>query len=258
MRASAPECVPAETGTVTRPLLAIETSGIGGGVALLMPDGRVIERALEAPQDASSKDRPSGRGRMLVPVIAAVAREAGLGPDAIEAVAACVGPGSYTGLRIGVTAAKTLAWSLGCPVVGVSSLEALAHDAASSSGGPAGRLVPVLDARRGEVYAAFFRRIDGGVERLTDDAVLPPADLAEQLAPGDHVFGPGSRAYAELVLPEGASGSPEPRSPRASTIARLGDVKLAVAPSVPEHDLVPTYLRREGSEFRKAGLHGCR
>jgi tRNA threonylcarbamoyladenosine biosynthesis protein TsaB len=234
-----------------RPLLAIETSGAGGGVAVVRDDGSVVERMLA--DDAAGTARPSGRGRMLVPAIAAALEEAGVDRDGIRSIAVSIGPGSYTGLRIGVTAAKTMAWALSCDLAAVSTLEAIAVDALERAPALARRIVPVIDARRGELYAAAFVRESGALRRVMDDVAIPPAALAALLSPGDHLVGSGVSAYEELRIPEGATAEAAVAAPRPSTIARLGERLLDAGLRVDVHAAAPAYLRREGNEFTSAG-----
>ncbi len=226
-----------------KPLVAIETSGRPGSVALLLPCGKVKERALGGVLPGHS-GQTAGHARTLVPEIKALVEEAGLGPKDIGAVAVSVGPGSYTGLRVGVTAAKTLSRALSCELVAVSTLGALAREALSGKPRGAGRLVPAMDARRGQVYAAIFKPRGETVDRLGEDAVLTPEELSRRLEPGDHIFGTAPAAYPEaLVLPEGATLSPGPTVPRASTVARMGAEMLARGETAEAHDLAPNYLR---------------
>ena len=95
----------------------------------------------------------------------------------IDLVAVARGPGSFTGVRIGVAAAKGLAWGADIPVCGVSTLEAMAYQAPE----PGMILCPVMDARRGQVYNALFEWNDGGLLRLCDDRALPLDELAGEL-----------------------------------------------------------------------------
>ncbi len=242
------------------PLVAIETSGRPGSVALLLPHGSVKERGLEgvsrgessAPADFGELSR-AGHARTLVPEIKALVEEAGLGPRDIGAVAVSIGPGSYTGLRVGVTAAKTLSRALSCELVAVSTLEALAREAARS-GPPSGtrRLVPAMDARRGQVYAALFELRGATVDRVGEDAVLTPEELSHMLEPGDHVFGTAPAAYPEaLAAAEGATSAAEPEVPRASTVARLCAELLARGETVECHTLAPNYLREWTSPSKR-------
>jgi len=240
----------------SRPLVAIETSGASGGVALLLPDGTFVERAVGRP--VAPGERPSGHGRELLPAIDAIVAEAGIAKSDIGAVAVSVGPGSYTGLRIGVTAAKTLAWALGCGLAGVSTLEALARETVAA-GLPEGarRVVPVVDARQREVYCAVFELAPApegaGVTRATEDAAMPPAELASRLRAGDHVFGTGvARLGADAMAPEGATSADGPTCPRAATVALMGAELLAAGERMDVHAAAPVYLRASEAERKAA------
>lgn len=109
----------------------------------------------------------------LLPLVDAVHREVGLAPGAIEVVAVSAGPGSYTGLRIGMSTAKGIAHALGRPLVALDTLELLCHSQGEGGGVGAGGVLAVLDARRDEVYAAAFApRADGGWERTMETQAL--------------------------------------------------------------------------------------
>ncbi len=235
---------PERPRTRVRPLLSIATSGTAGSVALLRSDGRVVERPLA---------EGSARGRALLPAVQGLVAEAGIEGADLGAVAVSLGPGSYTGIRIGVTAAKALAWALSCELVGVSTLEALAREA-TALGVPEGtkRLVPAIDARRGEVYAGIFDLDDTKVARASEDMALAPEELLRRLGPGDHVFGTAVAACGEaLGLVKNATSADGPADASASTIARIGAEMLARGETLDPHDASPTYLRRTEAEMKK-------
>ena len=100
-----------------------------------------------------------------MPAIEELFEKAGIAPADIDAIAVSEGPGSYTGVRIGVTIAKTLAWTLGKPLVGVSSLKALAANALFFNG----LICPIVDARRGNVYAGAYRIRSGKLTEVIED-----------------------------------------------------------------------------------------
>ena len=108
-----------------------------------------------------------------------------------------VGPGLFTGLRVGVATAKAMAQALRVPVVGLSSLDLLAFPARSTR-----RLIcAVIDARRGEVFAAFYRQVPGGVQRVSDPMVVRPGDVAAEIvARGEEclLVGDGALRYADV------------------------------------------------------------
>ncbi len=155
---------------------------------------------------------------------------------AIGLVAVALGPGSFTGLRIGVTAAKMAAFVAGTPIVGVNTLDALAEQADPA----AGPIWAVLDAHRGEWFAAHYAgAVAGGVEVLSD------AHLVARLKPGDRLIGASLDRLAEL-LPEGVVAVDS--EPQAETIGRIG-WRLAAAGTT--HDvfaLAPNYYRKSAAE----------
>ena len=165
-------------------------------------------------------------GELLVPAIAGVIADAGVSMRDVTDVAVGVGPGPYTGLRVGVVTGRTLAASLGACLHAVCTLDVIA--AATSVEGP---FAVATDARRKEVYWALYgadrRRVDG-------PAVVRPAELAAQLARGMPVVGRGAQAYAE-VLPT----TQGPLDPDAGVLAAL--VARGEADEVAAE---PMYLRR--------------
>lgn len=175
----------------------------------------------------------------------------------VEGWAVGLGPGSFTGLRIGLASFKGLAYANRRPIAGVPSLAAMALDAADEVAGgapPGALLVPLLDARKGEVYAGFYRRTAVGVEPVRPDAALPPAALAGLLeGAGPAVgFGEGYAAYRELLatsLPELAGG---PATPGAGAVGRLAAARLREA-SFDEQALFalePHYVRPSEAEVK--------
>ncbi|MBN1418927.1 MAG: tRNA (adenosine(37)-N6)-threonylcarbamoyltransferase complex dimerization subunit type 1 TsaB, partial [Planctomycetes bacterium] len=165
-------------------VLVIETATANGAMALLGAGLHPVRRSF--PQGLS-------HGRHLVPEIERGLAEAGVRPQEIELIAVDRGPGSYTGIRVGVTAAKCLAWALGIPVVGVGALEVLAR------GTPRGQgwVAPVVDAHRREVYGALFDRADPPREGF-DAFVGPPVELARRLPPDALLFGDGPERYPDV------------------------------------------------------------
>ncbi|EAH4438365.1 TPA: tRNA (adenosine(37)-N6)-threonylcarbamoyltransferase complex dimerization subunit type 1 TsaB [Listeria innocua] len=113
----------------------------------------------------------------LLPAIAALMEECAVKPTDIEKIAVAKGPGSYTGLRIGVTVAKTMAWDAGIPIVGISSLALLAENGLYFPG----KVVALMDARRMNVYAGVYRASDGVMKNVVADSHIALTDLLEQL-----------------------------------------------------------------------------
>ncbi len=130
----------------------------------------------------------------LAPTIRALCAELDVRLDRISAIGVGLGPGLFTGLRVGVTTAKIMAQALRVPVVGISSLDLVAYPLRYCSR----RIVVVLDARRHEVFDASYRSVPGGVQRVSEYQVRTPADLVADLEaePGDILLaGDGARRY---------------------------------------------------------------
>lgn len=168
----------------------------------------------------------------------------------IDMYAVTVGPGSFTGVRIGVSTVKGLAFGRNVPCVGVSSLRALAENLSACRG----ILCPVMDARRGQVYNALFRATDGRIERLTEDRVLPVAELvAEVLTYGEPVFlcGDGydltARAFTEAGRPA-EPVSPLLREANAASAAKVAFDMFRDGKFTTDRALTCTYLRLPQAE----------
>lgn len=160
-------------------LLALDTSSRALTVALLRDNELLAEDGMEAERNHSI---------FLLPVVQRMLAEHGVSVNQLRAVAVGKGPGSYTGVRIGVTVAKTMAWALKVPLLGVSSCEAFSHAARFAVSGAAGvdgsevHFVPLLDARRSQIFTAQFVDRAGVWQRLADDRIAPAADWLEQAA----------------------------------------------------------------------------
>jgi tRNA threonylcarbamoyladenosine biosynthesis protein TsaB len=200
--------------------------------ALLRPDGSAVEAHDEPP--AESRGRHAS---LLLGLVERVLREGGVAWEEVSRLAVGVGPGGFTGLRIGIATARALSQARGLDVVPVSSLEALAAGAASSQ-----PVAAVIDARRGEVFAAVFAP-DGSP--LLGPAALAPEALAERLSalPATPLaVGDGAVRFAEELVSAGAVIPPADTPVHrldAVQICRLGEVREPVD----RDGLLPTYLR---------------
>ncbi len=186
----------------------------------------------------------------LVPAIQFVTRQARIGLDEIGAVAVDVGPGLYTGLRVGVAAAKAIAGALRVPMVGVPSLDLLALPLRYTNR----TIVTVIDARRGELFYAFYRAVPGGVQRLSPHQVGKPDDLASELqAMGTDVLlvGDGARRYASAF--EDLRGVELVEQwlahPSAAPLVQLAHSYALREEFVNPWELEPVYLRRPDAEI---------
>lgn len=167
------------SGPGAGPVLAVETSTDRACVALGLPDGTIL---------VAPPGEPRRHGRGLVPSLRDLLREAGLRPGDLARVGVGLGPGSFTGLRIGLTAVKTLAYALELPLVGLDSFEVIARNAP----GDALRVSVVADAQRAALFVADFARdAPGGPLRLARATRLEPvADWPASVESGTLVLGP--------------------------------------------------------------------
>lgn len=208
-------------------ILAIDTSTPAAGVALWRDGQTLVERRRNVTTHSEG----------LLPMIDELFVEAGVAPAAIDAVACGAGPGSFTGLRIGLATAKGLCFALQRPLVMVSSLAALAARA------PDGRVCATIDAFKGEVYAAVYTVAGGTPARDGAERVLPPAALAEWLAgaPVDVVVGSGVAKYPEL----GGAGRrlDEEAGPRPADVARLAAARAQKRDYDDLATAAPAYIR---------------
>lgn len=168
----------------------------------------------------------------------------------LAAVAVSIGPGSFTGLRIGVAAAKGLAFSLGLPLYGMPSLEVLAGNAS-----PGTRAVcAVIDARRGELFGALFRFAGGKARKAWGERILTPEDLVSSL-PGDAViFGRLPEPFRKSLEKGGKPFScapPHLSYPRAAVVARTGEGMLSLGRASETDTLTPRYLRPSDAEANR-------
>ncbi len=225
--------------------LGIETATERLGAALVTDDGRLCERWT---------DSRSAHCELLAGFVTELADEAGIPVSGIGGVAVSIGPGSFTGLRIGIATAMGLAYGLGIPACGVGTLAAMAWN----TGRPGSLVCPLIDAKRGEAYAAVYRM--GGVlpEAVVEPAAIPIAELADVLAGlGETVTlaGPAAERFHAALERPGAPAfdivPPEYAKPSAASIARIGMRIIAEGGGVSPAALSPVYLRRSDAELVK-------
>jgi tRNA threonylcarbamoyladenosine biosynthesis protein TsaB len=187
-------------------------------------------------------------GDVLLGLIDDTLRAAGVRIADVGGIAVGAGPGSFTGLRIGLATAKGLCFAGGLPLWTVSSLAALALDAGAP---PGTAVVPVLDARKQEVFAAAYRiAADGMPDPLCEARVLAPARLGEilRLVERAIVLGTGALAYADSISDLGAGVSPGARAtPSAASIGRLAD---RASPHTDLASVTPAYVRLSEAELQ--------
>jgi len=215
-------------------ILALDTATEKGSLALVAGDRVLMEYSLESHNAYLT---------CLMPGVAAILKHTGKEAADLGAVAVSTGPGNFTGLRIGLATAKTLAWSLGRPLVPVPTLEVLAAQC-SFHPHPIG---VVMDAKRGEVFWGLFRCPEDWPLVLEGPLRLPVSELPARLSVPLLLTGPGLEVHREvlapLLPPEIAWAPPDLRWPRASTLARLGRRRLELGLIANPAQLIPTYLR---------------
>jgi tRNA threonylcarbamoyladenosine biosynthesis protein TsaB len=225
-------------------VMGIETSTMQGGVALVSEQGLLSEYLLNVK--ATHTER-------LLPSIDQVLRDAGSTLSRVEGLAVAVGPGSFTGLRIGLSTAKGLAVAAGKPLVGVSTLEALAWTLPYC----AHPICPILDARKGEIYCALFRHEGDRLIRLMDETALSPDLLLSRIQEPTVFLGDGLRVYEDRLkarLGERALFPPfSHRGGRPAAVAELGRRRLLRGEHDEISDLAPRYLRPSEAELKRLG-----
>jgi len=223
-------------------VLGIETSGRIGSMAICRDDDVLFSHTF--PEG-------SRHARDVMPAVDRVLGGAGLGRNEVDAVAVSCGPGSFTGLRVGATCAKALAYALGWKLVGVPSLEVQVQNvpAPADSSDACRAACPVQDARRDHVYGTVFRWHNGRWQDTSGVLIRPPAELADLIPPGTLVFGTGVEAYPEVF---GAGrfevGDVALATGRAEVVARLGMRLLHEGHEDSPMDLVPQYYRPTQAE----------
>jgi tRNA threonylcarbamoyladenosine biosynthesis protein TsaB len=223
-------------------VLGIETSTPQTSVALGTEKGPIASTLL-------SSGRP--QHDVVVPAVEHLLRWSGTPLQSIGGIAVGIGPGLFTGLRVGVQSAKTLAQVLHIPVVGLASLDVLAFAQRFSR-----RWVcSVIDGRRGEVFFAIYRPTPGGVDRITEFAVGSPERLAAELEARGREFlllGDGALRYRHELESLGSSvefGSPDLGFPSAASLVELSIPRFIREEFDRSADVIPLYLRKSDAEI---------
>src|SRR5574337_176452 len=207
-------------------VMGIDTSTMQGGVALISGQGVICEYTLNVRATYSER---------LLPLIDRALQDARITPDQIDGVAVAVGPGSFTGLRIGLSTAKGLAAAGGQPCVGISTLE----------------------ARKGEIYSALFRHDADRIIRLADDAAVTLDRLLNRIEQPTVFLGDGLAVCEELIqarLKGLALLAPlAGRGGRPAAVAELGRRRLLRGHQDNLAELAPQYLRPSEAELKRLG-----
>nr|WP_304219766.1 tRNA (adenosine(37)-N6)-threonylcarbamoyltransferase complex dimerization subunit type 1 TsaB [Fredinandcohnia onubensis] len=224
-------------------VLAIDTSNYVLGVAIVDEEKVIGEVITNLPKNHSVR---------VMPTIEQLMKECGIKPKELERIVVAMGPGSYTGVRIGVTIAKTLAWSLQIPLVGVSSLEVVAANGRHFNG----FISPLFDARRGQVYTGLYQYEGKRLTCVEEDKIILLADWLEELRKRETpVLFIGNdlvihKEQIETDLEQFAYVAPYTDwNPRPSELAVLGMEKAPVD----VHTFVPNYIRLAEAEANWLG-----
>jgi tRNA threonylcarbamoyladenosine biosynthesis protein TsaB len=216
-------------------ILAVDTATEACSAALLVGD-TLFSRWEEAPRDHTRK---------ILPMVQAVLEDAGISLSDLDAIAFGRGPGSFTGVRIGISVAQGLAFGVGVPLIGISTLAAMAQGAYRLDG--AEQVLTAIDARMNEVYFGRYELIDGRMQLVGDEVVSDPAALVDargkQAGPVTCV-GTGFETYGETLsgLADELAVS-QVRFPAAEDMLPLARAAWLAGEAVPVEQATPVYLR---------------
>lgn len=239
-----------QQSTWTAPLiLAIDNATMYGNVALTSPLGLLAEHTLLSRLTHSKR---------LLNSLENILQESDLDWHQLDALAVCLGPGSFTGLRIGLATVKGIAMATGLPLIGVSSLDGLAHQLPFARH----QICTVLDARKHEIYAAFYEsNHQGEVARTSDYLVMPPEELAAGIQRPTIFVGDGIEVHGELLrhcLGDLALFAPAHIIlPRAATIGKLALDLYQHKSFLDPAAAAPLYIRASDAEIQRTKKRGA-
>ena len=222
-------------------ILALETSAKAVSAAVT-ENGKVL--------CSGYQDTGLTHSRTLMPIVEHILENTNLTMADMDAIAVSAGPGSFTGIRIGVSAAKGLAFAVDKLAVGVSTLAAMARNVAFADG----LIVCAMDARRNQVYNALFEAKDGSLTRLTEDRAIGLAELAEELKDDPRpktVVGDGGRLCFDFLQNTGIPCRLAPAHllmQNAMSVALEAEALAAEGKLVSAQELEPVYLRPAQAE----------
>ena len=227
-------------------ILAIDTSGDGCSVAVAEPESLICEINIK---------RNETHSKHLMGIIHSILELSGMHMDDIDGFAVSRGPGSFTGLRIGLSTIKGLSCATGKPVVTVSSLDALAWAVPFLEG----RVCAMIDARKKEVYTASYSIEHGRVNKITDEDLVPCHDICRDLIEPTVFIGTGVRPYRDVIVDRMGSmaqfTSENFNHVSARIIADLSFERFAGNDFDDNSMIVPRYIRRSDAEINRSN-HG--
>jgi len=196
-----------------------------------------------------TNDVEQTHAKHLMGMIDSAIRLSGSDLASVDGFAVAQGPGSFTGLRIGIATVKGLAAATGKPMAGVSTLDALA----AQGSGFNGLVCALMDARRGEVYAALYSQATTGLTKLSDEMVTTPEAVLDGLDEPSFFIGQGAVVYRHLIR-EAKGGAahfapPALNAIRASTLVQLSLARFSAGQTDDVAGFVPVYLRKSDAEI---------
>ncbi|MEN8143081.1 MAG: tRNA (adenosine(37)-N6)-threonylcarbamoyltransferase complex dimerization subunit type 1 TsaB [Thermodesulfobacteriota bacterium] len=223
-------------------ILAIETASMCGSVAIVSGDKCLAENSI---------DSSSTHSKRLVQQVDYVMKETGLDWDQLDAIAISLGPGSFTGLRIGLSTAKGLVMATNLPLIGVPTLDGLASQAAAPNGS---NICAVLDARKKEVYGAFYKSNNSGIPEKTGEyLVKKPNILALLIDKPTILIGDGAVLYRDVfeeIAADNAIFTPQQICfPRSAPIGFIAARMFAEKNFIDPAEAVPIYVRPSEAEL---------
>lgn len=225
-------------------VLGVETSGPVGSLALLRGGRCVEERFLP--------ELGRRHAQSLVPEAVSLLGRHGVAASDVEGIAVSIGPGSFTGLRVGVTFSKTFAYAAGAKLAAVETFRAIAENT------PAVAAVAVIaDAQRGGlIFGRYIRAADGRFAREGELRLVASGDIPNLLLLHDLLSGPGTERLG--LLPSTKVASDHLRLPRASVVARLGEAALRAGEAADPWTLEPLYVRKSAAEEKRDAVGNSR
>jgi tRNA threonylcarbamoyladenosine biosynthesis protein TsaB len=229
-------------------LLGIETATRRVGIVVASEDGMLGRVELGGYAD----DGPPRHAERLAPAIEYCFEQLGVSLDHVSAIAVDIGPGMFTGLRVGVTTAKVMAQALRVPMIPVPSLDLLAYPLRHART----LIVPAIDARRNELYYALYRAVPGGVQRASEYEMGSPDDLIAELeARGEETLlcGDGVLRFAKLFrdVEHVDLAGPAHAAPSLAALAELAISRYEREEFCAPDDVLPLYLRKSDAELAR-------
>ena len=222
-------------------VLGIETATNTGSVALVREKETI---SISPPQIVKT------HSQSLLKSINDLLTDAKLSIKDVNGVAISIGPGSFTGLRIGLSVAKSIAYSTGCDIIGVSTLKAFALRHTNHKG----LVAPLIDARRNEIYGALFEVLGDAVHRKTNDMICEVSEFIRLIGEPVTFAGSGALKFKNAIVEElrekALFATPDLQFPSAETVAHLGLKKILTGNKDDVKTLTPVYIRKSDAEIK--------